>query len=217
MFLAPLHIEVLSKDPPVVMFHDFITDEEINFMKFSKMAEMKVATFDGGKISNERTQASGWLWDEENKLLSAMSKRISKATKLVAHKENLQNYSYLAAEPWQIGVYSPGGYYVPHHDDFDETLHPLFYARDGTWVGNRIATALVYLSDVQGGFTAFPSIGVAAQPQRGSVVFWYNLYHDGSSDDRGLHGACPTIHGIKWVSNKWIREGAQIWSSPCIP
>ena len=41
---------MLSKDPPVVMFHDFITDEEINFMKFSKMAEMKVATFDGGKI-----------------------------------------------------------------------------------------------------------------------------------------------------------------------
>lgn len=25
-----------------------------------------------------------------------------------------------------------------------------------------------------------------------------------------LHGACPTSLGIKWVSNKWIREGEQV-------
>ena len=53
----------------------------------------------------------------------------------------------------------------------------------GTWVGNRIATAMAYLSDVEGmaisdhkrviyyyiltgGFTAFPNLGVAAKPQK---------------------------------------------------
>ena len=225
MVAAPLHIEVLSEDPPVLMFHDFITDEEIKSMKFSIMAEMKVSTVqdlnskDGGgtKTSNERTQASGWLWDEEDEILYAMSKRISKATKLIANKENLDDQSYFeAAEPWQVGVYSPGGHYLPHYDDF-EILDPQSYTRDGTWVGNRIATAMAYLSDVEGGFTAFPNIGIAAQPQKGSVVFWYSLYPEGVRDHRGLHGACPTIHGIKWVSNKWIREGAQIWSYPCIP
>ena len=141
-------------------------------MKFSIMAEMKVSTVqdlnskDGGgtKTSNERTQASGWLWDEEDEILYAMSKRISKATKLIANKENLDDQSYFeAAEPWQVGVYSPGGHYLPHYDDF-EILDPQSYTRDGTWVGNRIATAMAYLSDVEGGFTAFPNIGIAAQP-----------------------------------------------------
>ena len=32
---------------------------------------------------------------------------------------------------------------------------------------------------------------------------------------QSLHGACPTALGIKWVSNKWIREGAQIIRRPC--
>ena len=31
-----------------------------------------------------------------------------------------------------------------------------------------------------GGFTAFPNIGVAARPKRGSVVFWYSLDTEGA-------------------------------------
>ena len=36
-----------------------------------------------------------------------------------------------------------------------------------------------------------------------------------SLDNHSLPSACPTVLGTKWVSNKWIREGAQIWSRPC--
>ena len=45
----------------------------------------------------------------------------------------------------------------------------------GIWVGNREATVLFYLSNVLGGFTAFPDMGVAVKPRAGSAVFWYNL------------------------------------------
>ena len=45
----------------------------------------------------------------------------------------------------------------------------------GIWVGNREATVLFYLSNVLGGFTAFPDMGVAVKPSAGSAVFWYNL------------------------------------------
>ena len=24
-----------------------------------------------------------------------------------------------------------------------------------------------------------------------------------------------TVAGVKWVSNKWVREGAQLWAHPC--
>ena len=60
----------------------------------------------------------------------------------------------------------------------------------------RIATAMFYLSDVEGGFTVFPQLRVAAKPRSvkkkiqqnncvtnfrtGSAIFWYNLNKDGS-------------------------------------
>ena len=80
----------------------------------------------------------------------------------------------------------------------------------------RIATVMYYLSDLVGGYTAFPEMGVAAVPRKGSAVFWYNIEHDGSKNSKSQHGACPVALGIKWVSNKWIREGAQIWNKPCL-
>ena len=64
-----------------------------------------------------------------------------------------------------MGVYSPGGHYLPHYDDFD-ILDPQAFTPDGTWVGNRIATAMAYLSDVQGGSSLAPT---------GTVYMFYVL------------------------------------------
>ena len=74
---------------------------------------------------------------------------------------------------------------------------------------------MFYLSSLVGGFTAFPNLGVAARPRAGTAVFWYNLDLEGGRSEQSLHGACPTALGIKWVSNKWIREGAQMTRRPC--
>ena len=38
----------------------------------------------------------------------------------------------------------------------------------------RIATVMFYLSDLVGGFTAFPAMGVALKPSEGSAVLWFN-------------------------------------------
>ena len=64
-----------------------------------------------------------------------------------------------------------GGHYLPHFDAF-ENLDPASRGPGDIWVGNRMATAMFYLSDLVGGNTAFPNIGVAATPSRGSAVFW---------------------------------------------
>jgi len=123
----------------------------------------------------------------------------------------------LASEAYQIGVYSPGGLYLPHYDSF-EPLDWHAWTQNGTWVGNRIATAMFYLSDVEeGGGTVFPNRGIAVFPSKGSLLFWYNLKKSGRKADESLHGACPTLYGIKWVSNKWIREGSQLFKHPCSP
>ena len=80
--LCPLRLEKLSEDPSISIFHDFLSEMEMKSMKHAIMAQMQVSTVqditveDGGgiKTSTERTQSSGWLWDEYNPLLYQMSK-----------------------------------------------------------------------------------------------------------------------------------------------
>ena len=95
-----------------------------------------VSVQDGGgiKTSTERTQSSGWLWDEDYPALYKMSRRLGRATKLVTFRQRaLQEHElqhFVEAEAWQVGVYSPGGHYLPHFDDFD-ILDPQSYSPDG--------------------------------------------------------------------------------------
>ena len=49
-----------------------------------------------------------------------------------------------------------------------------------------------------GGGTVFPNQGIAVTPTKGSLVFWYNLDPSGGQFMESLHGACPTLYGIKW-------------------
>ena len=87
-----------------------------------------------GVFSPVRTQSSGWLWDEDYPALYEMSKRLGRATRLVTFRQRaLQDHEllhFVEAEAWQVGVYSPGGHYLPHFDDFD-ILDPQSYSPDG--------------------------------------------------------------------------------------
>ena len=71
-----------------------------------------------------RTQSSDWLWDDEHPLLAQMSSRLGKATRLKVRREQElgeeEDMFPMEAEAWQVGVYTTGGHYVPHNDDFDK-------------------------------------------------------------------------------------------------
>lgn len=69
--LAPLRVETICEEPSLVIFHDILTPQEMTYMKSHVLKDLMVATVvdrsveggDGKRVSNERTQSSGWLWD----------------------------------------------------------------------------------------------------------------------------------------------------------
>uniref|UniRef100_A0A061R8P5 procollagen-proline 4-dioxygenase n=1 Tax=Tetraselmis sp. GSL018 TaxID=582737 RepID=A0A061R8P5_9CHLO len=120
-------------------------------------------------------------------------------------------------EPFNLLRYEQGQHYDSHYDVFDETYGPQ--------PSQRLATVLVYLSDVEeGGETVFPlegrgglerligidykscDLGFKYKPRKGDALLFYSLHPNGTIDRHSLHGGCPVVRGEKWVMTKWIRD-----------
>ena len=103
--------------------------------------------------------------------------------------------------------------------------HPLAQKEGIANGGNRYATVLMYLADVEeGGETAFPEVPapggsngadfsdcakkyLAAKPRKGDAVLFHSMKPNGELERRSLHTACPVIKGTKWSAAKWIHVG----------
>nr|XP_019552005.2 prolyl 4-hydroxylase subunit alpha-1-like [Aedes albopictus] len=205
--IAPFRMEEASLDPYIVIYHNAISDKEIStILHISKplLSRSMVGESFSKEVSKERTSQNGWLADHDHEVVKVLSLRTEDMT-------GLDKRSY---ESLQVNNYGIGGFYLPHFDwvRTNGTEEP--YKDMG--LGNRIATLMYYLSDVeQGGATVFPQIGVGVFPKKGSAIFWYNLLPDGRGDERTLHGACPVLLGSKWVANKWIHQYHQEFKRPC--
>lgn len=105
-------------------------------------------------------------------------------------------------ESTQVLRYYPGQFYRMHPDYFSTgaTEH---LSRGG----QRFATVLTWLNDVQaGGYTAFPLAKKRIPPQPGMGVFFYSMDKEGHIDTFSQHEAEPVEGGMKWVAVTWIRQ-----------
>ncbi|CAD7090460.1 unnamed protein product [Hermetia illucens] len=206
--LAPFKVEEANLDPYIVIFHEVIHDHEIEYVKKSAKPRFKRATVQNSKTgeletANYRISKSAWLKDTEHPIIKNIVTRVG----------DLTNLNMATAEELQVVNYGIGGHYEPH---FDFARKEETNAFKDLNTGNRIATLLFYMSDVeQGGATVFPSLQTAVWPKKGTAAFWYNLYASGEGDYRTRHAACPVLTGTKWVSNKWIHERGQEFHRPC--
>ncbi|GAX86213.1 hypothetical protein CEUSTIGMA_g13626.t1 [Chlamydomonas eustigma] len=161
-----------------------------------------------GTFLSEQTDGDGVLaWVEE---------RIAAVTLLP--RENGEAFNVLKYENMQ--------HYDSHMDSFDPKTF-------GPQPSQRIATVLVYLSDVaEGGETVFKKEGLDGgnrvitdwrncddgsykyKPRLGDAVLFWGVYPDGEIDPRSLHGGCPVKNGTKWVMTKWLRSkgGRPAWA-----
>ncbi|XP_039493323.1 prolyl 4-hydroxylase subunit alpha-2-like [Drosophila santomea] len=207
LMLAPLKMELVGLDPYMVLYHDVLSAKEIKELQGMATPGLKRATvFQAASGRNEvvktRTSKVAWFPDGYSPLTVRLNARITDMT----------GFNLYGSEMLQLMNYGLGGHYDQHYDYFN-TINSNLTAMSG----DRIATVLFYLTDVeQGGATVFPNIRKAIFPQRGSVIMWYNLKDDGQIDTQTLHAACPVIVGSKWVCNKWIREREQLFRRPCL-
>ncbi|KAH8381795.1 hypothetical protein KR009_000228 [Drosophila setifemur] len=230
--LGPLKLEEAHKEPYIVIYHDAMYDSEMDLIKRMARPRFRRATVQNSitgalETANYRISKSAWLKTEEDRVIGTVVQRTADMTGLDMD----------SAEELQVVNYGIGGHYEPH---FDFARKEEKRAFEGLNLGNRIATVLFYMSDVeQGGATVFTSLHTALVPRKGTAAFWMNLHRDGEGDVRTRHAACPVLTGTKWgmswesirnsinplinfdlpppkiVSNKWIHERGQEFRRPC--
>lgn len=199
LLLQPFKEEQLSLDPEILVYHDVISDKDMELFKELAVPLLARATVMNPKsgaleTASYRVSKSAWLKD-------TFHPRIARASQIIKDVTGLEVNT---AEELHIINYGIGGHYEPHLDHKREGEADAF-AHFGT--GNRIATWIFYLSDVEaGGATVFPKIGVQVKPKRGTAAFWYNLRKSGDGDTNTMHAACPVLSGTKWIGNKWLHE-----------
>ncbi|KAJ0241924.1 Prolyl 4-hydroxylase 5 [Hirschfeldia incana] len=205
-------VEVISWEPRAVIYHNFLTNEECeHLISLAKPNMVKSAVVDektgGSKDSRVRTSSGTFLRRGHDQVVERIEQRISDFTFIPV--EN--------GEGLQVLHYQVGQKYEPHYDYFlDE-----FNTKNG---GQRIATVLMYLSDVDdGGETVFPAAkgnisavpwwnelskcgkeGLSVLPKKRDALLFWNMRPDASLDPSSLHGGCPVVKGNKWSSTKWF-------------
>lgn len=210
---AGVPFQILSWRPRAIYFPKFITQEEchgIIRISRTKLAPSTLALRDGETSESTkgiRTSTGAFISnsDDSTSLLDKLEEKISRVTLIPKNQ----------GEDFYILRYQIGQRYASHFDAFSPDEY-------GPQKSQRIATFLIYLSDVEeGGETMFPyengsnmdieydyfkCIGLTVKPRQGDGLLFYSLLTNGTIDPTSLHGSCPVIKGEKWVATKWLRD-----------
>ncbi|GIL68396.1 hypothetical protein Vafri_21651 [Volvox africanus] len=212
-------IETVSWVPRAFIYHHFLTPEECDHLieiAKPKLERSMVVGQEKDLIDDIRTSYSASIGYGETKVVAEIEERIARWTHLpIRHQE-----------PMEVLRYVNGQKYDAHWDWFDEDE----VVKAGG--SNRMATVLMYLSDVDpqaGGETALPlaipldsisqsvngrgysecagRMGISIRPRKGDVLLFWDMDPEGHVPDRhALHASCPTFFGTKWTATKWIHN-----------
>jgi hypothetical protein len=189
---------VISEDPSVVLFKDFLNDAEIDHLM--KLAEgrfrasitgaasayaLDTATDNRMSVLTERQSSTrtsySCVLDPDDAVVALVARRVAAVAELPA--EHVERLSLLRYEPGQV--------FKLHHD--------------GQF---RPRTVFVYLNTLPEGEgeTRFPHLGLRFRPTRGVAVMWTNPLPDGSADLRLMHEALPPATMVKYGLACFVNE-----------
>ncbi|MFI2231806.1 2OG-Fe(II) oxygenase [Nocardia testacea] len=186
--------------PQMILFDDVLSADECDqIIEMSESRLQPSATIDPAtglfEQAATRTSESFMFALSENPLIDRVDRRISA----------LMNCPRTYGEGLQVVRYRSGGQYVPHFDFFSPSdPGSIFHLTGG---GQRTATLIVYLNDVEaGGATHFPDAGVSVSPRKGQALYFRYFNNIGQLDPATLHAGLPVLAGQKWIINKWVRR-----------
>lgn len=205
------NLRVLSWDPRIFVLEGVLSDQECDHLialatpRLERSGVVEVEGHGKDAVNDVRT-SYGMFFDRfEDPVVRAIEERLSGHLMLPSgHGEGIQ-----------VLRYQNGQEYKPHFDYF-------FHEGGIDNGGNRLATTLMYLADVEeGGETVFPNVpvpptqtreagftecamkGLAYRPKKGDAVVFWSLRPDGTLDKGSVHGSCPVVRGTKWAATKW--------------
>ncbi len=190
-----------SERPQVIVFGDVLSPEECAELIERSRHRLKRSTTVNPETGQEdvirnRTSEGIFFQRGEDAFIERIDQRIA----------SLMNWPVENGEGLQILHYNTSGEYRPHFDYFppDQPGSAVHTARGG----QRVATLVVYLNDVEaGGETIFPEVGLSVAGRQGGAVYFRYLNGLRQLDPLTLHGGAPVLAGDKWIMTKWMREG----------
>ena len=203
-----LRVDVLSDSPPIFVVHDFVTEEECDYMMNLTIPNMGPSIVFGGMgkggTSSFRQSFSCNMYpdfDDPTNIITKMVRRKFAFAREVAEYEDLIENE--GQEPLNAVFYKD--YDDQYRSHCDGECH------GGPWrTGRRIATSLTYCQTAdKGGYTTFDRAGIKVVPKKGQMLFFGYKLNGKPTMDAGMteHSGCPLREGKKWVATMWFREG----------
>jgi len=199
---------LLSPSPPVALFENFASAEEVQALvrvgqgRFKRSTVLDYGTM--GSVTNAiRTSSNTWCDTPE----CLDDEHVRRVTERVAAVTGIphQNAEFAQLLEYRACSTADGPdcqFYKRHHDYID--------ADRERQQGVRILTVFIYLSNVsKGGETAFfTEPGLEVTPQAGRAVMWSQVLdaEPHVKDPRTEHEARPVLEGTKLAANFWIHQ-----------
>jgi prolyl 4-hydroxylase len=173
--------QILSWQPMVVLYEDFLTTKEreylLNLATPHFEPAMLVSLQQHAHIRHQARTSQGAFFDtDEDPVISSIVNRLSNVARLdpgantcalsslagtvkLMHAESASQVTggdcAETMEPWQVMKYELGEQYSPHVDYYDRPNERFFGYDAELFGGQRIKTALMYLTSATGGETVF--------------------------------------------------------------
>jgi len=203
---------VVSSDPWIVYFDNFLSDAEVKAYEetmFDMALVRSRVTVDESALSRMITKlpfvkSLRMRFSQRNSLVRVCDMRCKTAPIVKAVEERASRICRVPVENFetvQPFTYKEGMFYKPHTDNGRHD-HLLPY-------GTRIFTILVYLSDVRlGGGTRFNKLDLHVPAKKGAAVLFVNTLDSDpmATDQRTLHEGVMVLAGEKRGVNLWLRQ-----------
>lgn len=200
----PMKLTLLHSSPPVLCIDNFFTPDECKHVQKvaldDKKEAMEVESATFSTLATSKRTSTSWFC------------HFAQMPTLLAKAQHVLGIPLRQMEEPQIVRYRKGEQFSWHYDEI-----PASQLDNG---GQRVATLLAYLNDVnEGGGTIFRYLKgpdgneLTMKPKLGSALLFFPAFADGRADDRTLHKG-EVAMDTKWITQMWVHQRPY---SPAVP